>query len=128
MRSASVLLLALAVLAAGWAPAPFPKPPRHSPPPLQMAGAWDVKWDESAVRLDLRADGSARFAYTSGGGTYQGTWKYHGAKRQVALTLQVGGQPRLYEMDFDEVSATAAKGKVKQGPSTPWAVTMVRAK
>jgi hypothetical protein len=125
-RLSCVALLVLAVTAAGWTPAPFPRPERRTPRQT-MAGTWDVLWNSSGVRLDLHPDGSARFAYSSGGGTYEGSWRYEAGERRVILTLLLPN-PTDYVMTFEKIERDAAEGKVRQGSSNPWAVSMTRAK
>src|SRR5688572_10980704 len=109
--AATVVLLA-AVSAVG-APVPPPRPPR----PTALAGAWDVKWANMDVRLELRADGSARFAYVTAGGAWDGSWKHDQKARELALTLLVDGQPRLYVLNFDRTESDLAEGRVRQGRS-----------
>jgi len=116
------ILPLLPVLCLAFAPAPFPRRVREAAP--AMAGAWDVNWGGSRVRLDLRPDGSARFAYVSGGGAWDGSWKYDGARR-LTLTL-VLAQPTDYHLTFDSVAANAAGGRVRQGPSWNQPVKLTR--
>ncbi len=116
-----VLILSALLLA----PAPFPKPKKT--PPFAMAGIWNVKWSGSDVRLDLNADRSARFQYTSGGGTYVGHWKFDDRERVLYLTLQVLGTPRLYVLNL-KVDKDSAAGKVSQGGNWSAEVSLIRAK
>src|SRR3954447_22373817 len=93
------LPLALAVLSLGFAPAPFPKTDRHAAP-VSMAGVWEGDWAGMPVRLDFRANGSARFEYTRMQGGWDGSWKYDGA-RKVTLTLLFGATSHDYVLAFN---------------------------
>src|SRR3954447_6204410 len=116
------LLPPLVLLSLAFAPAPFPKAERR-PAPRTMAGAGDVKWGGSSVRLDLRSDGSARFAYVPGE-AWEGSWRQDGARR-LTLTLLLDPPPD-YHVTFDAVDPDAAGGKVRQGASWQQPVEMRR--
>lgn len=105
------------------APVPFPKPQR----PAVMAGAWDVRWSSMDARIDLRPDGSARFAYVKAGGAWDGSWKHEPKEGRLELSLMIDGTPRLYVLTFDRAAANEAEGRVRQGPSFDQPVRMVRA-
>src|SRR4051812_35773417 len=94
------------VLSFAFAPAPFPKHERR-PRPVVMAGAWDVDWSGSRVRLDLRPDGTARFAYAHDGAVYDGSWKCGKAAHTLTLTLLTDRRPSDYELTFDRVESDA---------------------
>jgi hypothetical protein len=115
----------LASTAATSAPAPLARPARR-PSQLTMAGTWDVKWSGMGVRLELRPDRSARFTYTTGSGTWDGSWRFNPAERQVILTLMINRNPEDYILTFDRMGPYEAEGKARHGSSTPWPVTMKR--
>ena len=118
------LLPLLAVACLAFAPAPFPRVDRRPPP--GMAGTWDVDWGGMPVRLDLRPDGSARFAYTKITGTWDGSWRYDPGLRRVTLTLMIGS-PHNYLLAFSVVTRDAAEGKILDSPTSTRPLKLARA-
>jgi hypothetical protein len=118
------LLPLLAVACLAFAPAPFHKVDRRPPP--GMAGTWDVEWGGMPVRLDLRPDSSARFAYTKINGTWDGSWRYDPGLRRVTLTLIIGGTGHDYLLAFDVVGRDAAEGKILDSPTSTRSLKLAR--
>ncbi len=91
-----------------------------------MAGAWDVKWVDLNVRLDLRPNGDARFAYTPAGGAWDGSWKYDPKIRKLTLTLLINAQPHPYILTFNKMEGDLIEGTVQRGNPTHESLRMVR--
>jgi hypothetical protein len=117
--------LALALLAVGFAPAPFPKPDRRAVP-LTMAGVWEGDWAGMPVRLTFRPGGSARFEYTKSSGTWDGTWRFDEQARRVTLTLMIG-RGQVYVLAFSVLRRDVAEGKIMDTPTSTRPLKLARA-
>jgi hypothetical protein len=126
VKRLALLALLLASSSVVAAPAPVPKLERR-PVPQTMAGAWDVDWGGTGARLELRPDGSARFAYTHNASAWDGSWRSDGPSR-LRLTLLLDEAPADFRLAFDAVGADEAGGKVRHGPSWERAVKLTRRK